>query len=130
MLACHNKEIPLRDYFPLALPEICELTITFLQPDVKTAALHETIAFARFFSGRFVNTKSRRRNMPYKRWSMALLALAGIVAATGIVAAQPRRAPGECGENKYWDEGRCVDARDRKGTKTWAEEMLAKHWKP
>lgn len=68
--------------------------------------------------------------MPYKRWSMMLLALAGIAAATGIVAAQPRGAPGECGQYMYWEDGHCIDARDKKGTKSWADEMLAKHWKP
>jgi hypothetical protein len=68
--------------------------------------------------------------MHQKRWLATLLTLAGVAVATSIVAAQPRRAPGECGENMYWDEGRCVDARDKKGEKTWADEMLAKHWKP
>jgi hypothetical protein len=67
--------------------------------------------------------------MPYKRWIMMVLALAGI-GASGFVAAQPRGAPGECGQYMYWDDGHCVDARDRKSTKSWADETLAKHWKP
>jgi hypothetical protein len=57
------------------------------QADVKRAVLHEIIALQAFSLAVFVNTKGRRRNMPYKRLSMALLALAGIAAATGIVAA-------------------------------------------
>ena len=65
--------------------------------------------------------------MLYKRWLVALLALAGI-AATGIVAAQSGKSPG-CGEYKYWEAGECVDARDRKGNKTWVDEIMAKHWK-
>jgi hypothetical protein len=57
------------------------------QADVKQAVLHEIIALQAFSPAVFVNTKGRRGSMPYKRLSMALLALAGIAAATGIFAA-------------------------------------------
>ena len=60
----------------------------------------------------------------------ALLALASMAAAIGIVAAQPAAAPGVCGEYMYWHDGDCFDARDKKSGKTWTEEILAKHWKP
>jgi hypothetical protein len=68
--------------------------------------------------------------MRYKPQLLAMLALAAIAAATGIVSAQPRGAPGVCGEYMYWHNGECADARDKKGSKSWPDEMLAKHWKP
>src|SRR5262245_14778198 len=37
---------------------------------------------------------------------------------------------GECGGVKYWHEGECMDARDRKSGKTWQQEILEKQWKP
>ena len=68
--------------------------------------------------------------MPYKLKLLAVLVVAAIAAASGIVAAQPRGAAGECGEFMYWHDGDRADARDKKAAKTWTEEMLAKHWKP
>jgi len=68
--------------------------------------------------------------MPYKLKLLAILVFAAIAAATGIVVAQPRGAAGECGEFRYWHDGECTDARDKQAANTWAEEMLAKHWKP
>jgi hypothetical protein len=60
-----------------------------------------------------------------------LVALAVAAAAAGTVAiAGPKAEPGECGQYLYWHDGECTDARDKKSTKSWADEMLAKHWKP
>jgi hypothetical protein len=58
--------------------------------------------------------------------ALALAALGAIAAAT----AGPRGEAGECGAYKYWHEGHCTDARDKGSGKSWADEMLAKHWKP
>jgi len=70
--------------------------------------------------------------MRYKRqWLMTSLAFGGVFVSAGIAAAQPKEA-GECGPLKYWNDGRCTDARDRPGQKTWAEELLANagKWHP
>lgn len=60
---------------------------------------------------------------------LAVLALLGTAVTAGIAAAQPRGG-GECGEYMFWHDGQCSDARDKKGSKTWIEELLAKQWKP
>jgi len=60
-----------------------------------------------------------------------LVALAAAAAAAGTVAfAGPKGEPGECGQYMYWQNGGCTDARDKGSGKSWADEMLAKHWKP
>jgi hypothetical protein len=72
----------------------------------------------------------RSTNMQYKLSMLAALALTALGAIAAVAVAGPRGEPGECGTYKYWRDGECTDARDRKSTKTWADEMLAKHWKP
>jgi hypothetical protein len=42
--------------------------------------------------------------------------LAFVVAAVG--SARAAEAPGECGEYRYWTQGKCVDARDKPG-RSW-----------
>src|SRR5262245_2806194 len=103
--------------------------IKLLQPDVKSAVYHQIVAFAALSPPVYRQHTQQEKIMLHKRWLVVLLALAGIAAATGIVAAQPGKSPG-CGEYKYREDGECVDARDRKGNKTWVEEIMAKHWKP
>ena len=68
--------------------------------------------------------------MHYQLKLLAVLVLLGTALAAGMVAAQPRGAPGECGEYMYWHDGECSDARDKKSSKTWVEELMAKPWKP
>lgn len=68
--------------------------------------------------------------MRYKRLLLAILALVVIAAASNLVFAQPTRTPGECGEYMYWHDGNCADARDKKASKSWTDEILAKQWKP
>ena len=58
------------------------------------------------------------------------LALAALAAIAAAAIAGPREEPGECGAYRYWQDGQCTDARDRKSTKSWQEEILAKQWKP
>ena len=72
----------------------------------------------------------REESMRYKLQLLAMLALAAVAAATGKVSAQPRDVAGECGEYMYWNNGGCVDARDKKTSKSWPEEILTKQWKP
>jgi hypothetical protein len=70
----------------------------------------------------------RRTKMQLKLPLLMNLALAALAAAAAI--AGPREEPGECGAYRYWQDGQCTDARDRKRTKSWQEEILAKQWKP
>ena len=51
-----------------------------------------------------------------------------VVAATAIAA--PRQEAGECGALRYWEDGHCIDAREKKSPKTWQQEILEKQWKP
>jgi hypothetical protein len=57
-----------------------------------------------------------------------LLALATVAAATAFASPVIAAAPGACGTYMYWSNGRCVDARAKRG-KPWAEELMAKPWK-
>jgi hypothetical protein len=58
------------------------------------------------------------------------LVLAGL-SITAVAALAASKAPaGQCGEYKYWHEGKCLDARNAPSGKTWADEMLAKKWGP
>jgi hypothetical protein len=68
--------------------------------------------------------------MQYKLNLLAALALAALGAFAPVAVAAPRAEPGECGGFKYWEDGKCIDARDKKGGKSWQQEMLEKHWKP
>ena len=61
---------------------------------------------------------------------LTVLALAALGAIAATAMAGPRGEAGDCGEYRYWHEGQCSDARDKKSGKTWSEEILAKHWKP
>jgi len=61
---------------------------------------------------------------------LTVFALAGLGAIAATAMAGPRGDAGECGEYRYWHEGQCSDARDKKSGKTWSEEILAKQWKP
>jgi hypothetical protein len=69
-----------------------------------------------------------------KHWKISVvLAMASICAAalaiTTAVAAR-RAPPGTCGEYSYSLDGTCVDTRNQKSGKTFADEILAKQWKP
>ena len=70
-----------------------------------------------------------RRRMQYKVRLLVILAATAAATVSAAIAG-PKTEPGECGKYMYWQEGECTDARDRKSTKSWADEMLAKQWKP
>ena len=61
---------------------------------------------------------------------LTVLSLAALGAIAAAAMAGPRDEAGECGEYRYWHEGRCADARDKNSGKPWSEEILAKQWKP
>jgi hypothetical protein len=67
--------------------------------------------------------------MQYKLYLLAL-ALTALCAITPVAAAAPRAQRGECGGFKYREDGKCMDARERKTGKSWQQEILEKHWKP
>ena len=67
--------------------------------------------------------------------SVLLAVLAFAVSATTAVAANGRNGnggprAGECGGYKYWEDGECLDARQKKSGKSWQQESLGKQWKP
>jgi hypothetical protein len=63
-----------------------------------------------------------------------VLAVAAITAAALAASRQEpaasREEPGVCGPFRYWQDGQCTDARERKSGKSWQQEILEKHWKP
>jgi len=61
---------------------------------------------------------------------LTTLALAALAAIAVAAIAAPRGEPGECGAYRYWLDGQCSDAREKKSPKTWEQELLEKQWKP
>src|SRR5262245_59921024 len=72
----------------------------------------------------------RRTSMHYKLCLLAALALTALGAIAPVAAQGPRGEPGECDGFKYWHDGECMDARQKKNGKTWQQEILEKQWKP
>lgn len=75
--------------------------------------------------------------MPLKLPLLTTLVLAAVAAITAAALAASRdepatsrQEPGECGAFRYWQDGKCTDARERKSGKSWQQEILEKHWKP
>jgi hypothetical protein len=68
--------------------------------------------------------------MQYKLYLLAALALSALGTIAPVAVAAPRGEPGECGTYKYWNDGECTDAREKKSGKSWQREILEKHWKP
>jgi hypothetical protein len=68
--------------------------------------------------------------MQFKVPLQTALALAALGAVAATALAGPRGDAGDCGVYKYWQDGHCTDAREKGSGKSWADEMLAKHWKP
>jgi hypothetical protein len=90
--------------------------------------LRRRTAFACFILGSW-SLEHWRRRMQYKVRLLVILAATAAATVSAAIAG-PKTEPGECGKYMYWQEGECTDARDRKSTKSWADEMLAKQWKP
>jgi hypothetical protein len=61
---------------------------------------------------------------------IATLLVGAVVLAATLALAAPRKRAGECGEDRYWHNGKCEDARNRKPEKTWSNDILSRHWKP
>jgi hypothetical protein len=54
---------------------------------------------------------------------VAIGALFSVVASMATTAA-PRRGPGECGEFKYWQQGKCQDARFKPSGRPWTDKLV------
>ncbi len=52
---------------------------------------------------------------------VALLA----ITAFGVTKAGAEDEPGRCGEYKYWQDGQCVDARN-KADPAWVDRMMSR----
>jgi hypothetical protein len=63
---------------------------------------------------RRITMQGLRRLAPAAIGVLVAVLAAGMVAA-GTARAVTRSHAGECGEYKYWHNGKCVDARDRSG---------------
>ena len=62
--------------------------------------------------------------------TLALTVLTAFAAVAAPMNGNGGRRAGDCGGFKYWHEGECMDARDKKSGKTWQQEILEKQWKP
>lgn len=92
--------------------------ITYLQCRVSTDVYHKGVAPLCFIPATS-SLEHWRRSMQFK--VRLLFALAAAAAGT-VAIAGPKAEPGECGQYLYWHDGECTDARDKKSTKSWADE--------
>ena len=65
------------------------------------------------------------RNAKSKLITQIILASALAISAAGITKAVAQDEPGECGEYRYWKDGRCVDTRNSP-PKAWSETMTSR----
>jgi hypothetical protein len=104
--------------------------ITSDQSQVSVATPLQRLCIRLISCGALWPLEHRRTKMQLKLPLLMTLALAALAAIAAAAIAGPREEPGECGAYRYWQDGQCTDARDRKRTKSWQEEILAKQCKP